>query len=185
MEASTLPDIIEAADTDMDEFLESLGLTEPVGDSLTDIESRIDWLMQLIAERRTTMQQNNDVADRRTLMIADWRDGENAIQASQIEWLEYKIREHAPKSPEAIEGTYGKKSRKLPHGSFGFRRTPDSVEITDIDGAVAFAEANKLDVLIKYAVSKATLKAHAKATGECEGEGWRVVVGADVWFVKV
>ena len=83
----------------------------------------------------------------------------------------------------AFKAEYGKKSRTLAHGSFGFKRKTDSIEISDPKAALAFAVTNNLPVKTTHSVSKTSLKDHFMATGEEEGQGWRHVEGGDEFFV--
>lgn len=148
---------------------------------------RIDWLLERVATLEFEIAQNNETADRRIEMQEDFRQGENAkLQGAITHWTR-EIATLAPASGEAFKKEYGgKKSRQLAHGKFGYTQCPDSVVIADDEKALAYATENGLQIkrVVQVSISKNELKAHAKNTGVSEGEGWRLVPGADEFYVK-
>ncbi len=185
MEATTAPIEQEGGlefDAEWASFVADMEATP--ADGLADTDSRIDWYFEKIRESQAEIARNDEVAHRRMDMIADWRAGENAKIERRISHMTAMIGTLVPPNVAAMQAEYSKKSRTLPNGSFGYRATPDSVDISDPQAALAFAVTNNLFVKSVHSVTKTALKNHAKATGEMEGEGWRMVRGSDEFFVK-
>ena len=151
--------------------------------ALQSDEVRIDWLLEQMRDAKVKIEQNNSVAKARIHMIEDWQAGENAKIMRRIEWWIGEIGKIAPATADATKDEYGTKSRSLPNGSFGFKKRPDHIEITDPGGALEDARVGGLDIAVKEYVTKTTLKNHAVATGDTEGRGWRLVPGGDEFFV--
>ena len=169
-------------DPDWDAFVKTMEATW--ADGQADIDSRIDYYFEKIRESQAEIERNDEVAHRRTDIIADWCAGEKAKVERRIGHMTAMIGTLVPPSVDAMQAEYGKKSRALPNGTFGYRARPDSVDISDPKEALAFAVTNNLPVKTVHSVSKTSLKDHATATGETEGDGWRMVIGADEFFVK-
>ena len=91
-----------------------------------------------------------------------------------------------PASPEKAKKKYGKLSRSLPNGNVGWKKDKDTIDVSDPKAALAYAKTNDLEIGAKttWSVSAETLKAHMKATGALEGDGWRHVEGMSHIFVK-
>lgn len=171
------PDQLE--EQEREAFLREIGQEAALVDdaSREAADAYLDHLLEKMAEREAAIASTNDIAERRILMIEGWRRQQNERVTREIQWL--KIQIHA--IGEGYDFEKGKKSRSLPNGSFGFRRTPDKVEIVDMDLAVSFAEARGLE--IKKTVGKTPLKSHLKATGEIP-DGCEFVPGTDEFFIK-
>ncbi len=152
-------------------------------DGLADAEARIDWYLEKIREGNAEIQKNADVATRRVGMIEDWEAGERLKIDRRNSYLVGQIGMLAPATVEETEAEYGKKSRSLPHGTFGFRRMPDRIEIDDPKAALNFALTHGLEITVKESVSKTVLKTYVKDTGD-EGKGFHMVPGADEFYVK-
>lgn len=165
------------------EFLSEIGYTEPDPAAPEDereqeIAVRVDFLLEKRAEIEREIARNEDVARRRIQMIESWRDEENTVLGRQIEWLDRRITDHAAAFQLGENGN--KKSRRLPHGQVGFRKTRDTVEIEDMELAVSFAEAH--DLPIKKEVNKTPLIEFVQSTGEepnPETDGFRFVPGEE------
>lgn len=145
-------------------------------DSRAGLDTRLDFLLQKMADRALAIANNDEVADRRIAMIEGWRRQQNATIEREIGWLRLHF--------EALSDGYdfgAKKSRALPHGTFGFRKKGDTLEIIDMPAAVTFAEANGLE--IKRSVNKTPLLEHFRKTGEIP-DGTEFVPGGDAFFVK-
>ena len=180
MEAATAPTSeaeLELAGPDWAAFRAMMDETTADSDLV-----RIDWLLEKVTALRAEIAENNAVADRRIAMQEDFRQGENAKIDRAITYWVGQIGQLATDDGDAFKAEYGKKSRTLAHGSFGFKRKTDSIEISDPKAALAFAVTNNLPVKTTHSVSKTSLKDHAASTGEMEGEGWRHVEGGDVFF---
>ncbi len=164
---------------DREAFLRSLD-TVPVSEDLdnpvnTDVV--LDHYLEHLARREAEIEQNRAVAERRIDMIRLWERDANASNERECAWLRHVI--------ETIARGYDfgkKKSRALPSGTFGYRARPATLEILDMPAAVAFAEANKLE--IKKSVNKTPLLDYFKAHKGIIPDGCEYVAGADVFFVK-
>lgn len=174
----------DTIDDDLEAFTKSLGLGDDIL-TITDIESRIDYLLEKIRDTGFEIAGNNTVANRRHLMIEDWQQGENAKLDRRIDWLHSQIRQLVPADAQEMKDVHGKGSRTLPNGEFGYRQNPDKVEITDMHLAVAYADQNHIAVKAVRTVSKNALKAHARETGALDGTGWEVIPGEEAFFLTV
>ena len=179
MEAATSPAELELSGPDWSAFKTMMEDTTADSDLV-----RIDWLLERVAGLHAQIAENNEIADRRIAMQEDFRQGENGKLDRAITYWVGQIGQLAPPSGEAMKSEYGQKSRELAHGKFGFKARPERIEIDDEKAALAFAVKNHLPVRIVNSVTKTSLKDHAAATGECEGDGWRRIEAADEFFVK-
>ena len=170
-------------DADWDAFVAEMERADAdEEDGLGGVESRIDWYLETIREGVAEMARNGEVATRRHNMIQDWEMGEAAKIERRNTYLIGQIGMLAPSDEFKMKAIHGKKSRSLPNGTFGYRTGPDRVEIGDAEAALLYAAANDLEVKTVRSVSKTTLKAHAKETGECEGDGWELISGMEAFF---
>ena len=117
------------------------------------------------------------VIDRYFEMIQKWEQDANASYARENQWLHITILGFA-RSYDFPKG----KTRKLPHGEFGKRWQGPTIEIVDMDKAVAFAEENGLE--IKKTVGKTPLLKHMEATKKLP-PGCAPVPGEDRIFARV
>ena len=176
-----VPQIIEDIEQDEREFLEAFG-AKPI-ESVSETDTRIDWLLERIAKRRKLIAQNDDVARARHDQIEDWHAGENAKIERAIEWFRYQIRELVPADVASFESHYGKKSRALPFGTVGFRLSPPKLEIFDVDKALAWAKRNNVPTKKTETVSKTVLKKALSMTDE-EPDGFDMADGSDDFYIK-
>ena len=182
MEATTVPlseAELELAGPDWDAFKAMMDDTTADSDLV-----RIDWLLEKVTGLKAEIAENDAVAKRRMEMQEDFRQGENAKIENAITYWVGQIGQLAPADGDAFKAEYGKKSRTLAHGSFGFKRRSERIEIDDEKAALAFAVKNHLPVRIVNSVTKTSLKDYAQSTGEMEGDGWRRIEAADEFFVK-
>jgi hypothetical protein len=133
----------------------------PAGDVPADpveLDRWIDWRLRRIAQERAQMERNTDIARAEIERYTRWLDEANATHANSIAWLEGQVE-------QAARGyDFGKKkSRRLPHGTFGYRQAGGRATIMDMAAAVAFARQH--DVPVKESVSTAELKAFIESTG--------------------
>lgn len=171
--------VFEPAVTDEREaYLASL---DPVpsgeyGASAAELDARIDVYLAKLGELETEIARNAEIADRRVQMIRAWEAEANGRLDREAGWLRQAVASLA-------EGyDYGKKkSRALPHGTFGVRQGRDTLEIRDQAAAVAFAQANGLPVVTS--VGKTPLMEHLKATGEVP-DGCELRAATSVFFVQ-
>lgn len=160
-------------------FFRSLDLGFAVAEDIDDpvnTDVAVDFYLERLVEREAEIARNGEIAARRKAMIDAWLQEANAQHEREAAWLRLQI--------EAFARTYDfgkKKSRSLPHGTFGFRTRAGTLEIQDMPAAVAFAEANELEV--KKTVNKTPLLAHFKATGEIP-DGCEYVEGGESVYIK-
>lgn len=169
-------DLMEA-----DDFLESIGLDAPVEDGRIprspDLDAKVDRALEKLAEIEREIAENGEVARRRIEMIESWREEENAKLTHRHEWISRRLQ------LIALGYDFGdKKSRKLPHGTFGFRRSRDTVEVVDEELAVAWAERACPDA-VKKRVIKTPLIKWVKESGVIP-DGCEWVEGRDEFFVR-
>jgi hypothetical protein len=175
---------IQPADTseqEMEMFLRSvdpeLPITDPADDSQATLDLVIDRYFEMIAERDAKIAVNAEIARRKIEMIQKWEQDANGAFERENQWLWNTIR--------GLTRSYDygkKKSRTLPHGEFGNRWQGPTIEIVDMDKAVAFAESKGLE--IKKTVNKTPLLKHLEATKEMPA-GCVPVPGEDRFFAKV
>lgn len=163
-------------------------MEEGFGDdeSRAGLDTRLDFLLQKMADRDLAIANNDEVADRRIAMIEGWRRQQNATIEREIGWLRLHF--------EALADGYdfgNARSRSLPHGSFGFRKGPDRVEVVDMAKAVQWAKENGLEAELKVSIDKTPLRKawapNLKATGEAPdptAAGFDYILGEDSFFVK-
>lgn len=156
--------------------LDTFPLTEDLDDPInTDVA--LDHYLEQLGQREQEIARNHEIAERRHAMIAAWEREANGSLERECQWLRQQI--------EAWGRPYdfgSKKSRALPHGSFGYRSTPAKVEITDMEAAVAFAEAEGLEV--KKTVGKKPLMDYIKDHQGIIPDGCEHVDGSESFFVK-
>ncbi len=159
-------------------FLRTLDDAPIVSDDAADPVRRdlyLDRLLARLAEIEGDAARNRAIAQEQTAHIDRWLQGANGTLERQAEWLRQGI--------EAAAQGYDfgrKRSRDLPHGRFGYRRSPERLEILDMEAAAIFAEANGLPV--KRSVDKAPLREWAQHTGEVP-PGTEIVPGAEKFYV--
>lgn len=148
----TFADELDRAD---EEMRAELGMAGPAPDPANrpELDAYLDRMLERLAEIRAAQAENDEVARRRRDMIDRWLAQENRTLDNQAAWLEERIER------QALAYDYGeKKSRTLPHGKFGTRKSAATVAITDAEKALAFAKAHGLEVKVKESVGKTPLK---------------------------
>ena len=178
------PDIIQEIEGDDREFLESFLGKAWADFERSDLDVRLDWLMEKLARAQGLVAQNDGVAKERHGHIEDWRQGENAKLGRQISYLEWCIRELMPPDQQTFEKAYGQKSRALPFGVVGYRKSPDTIEVFDEARALEWARLHKLEIKVKESVSKTDLKRAIQHT-EDPPDGFQLVPGTSELFIKV
>ena len=181
MEAATIPEELELVGADWDAFRQMMEDTETDSDLV-----RIDWLLERIRKAQAEIAENNEIADRRIAMQEDFRQGENAKIEGFVKWATGQIGVLAPDDGKAMKAEYGKLSRTLANGTFGFRQRPDRIEFDGKEEALVYAQENDIKVhrTISFTVQKTDFQAYVKKTGVAEGKGWRQVPGKSELFVK-
>lgn len=173
--------ILDDAEQDMAEFLSVMGLTEMPAAGSPDMDVAIDRALEQIAEARREIAKNDAVAERRKQMIEDWRQEVNVTHENRIVW--------ATRMVQSLASAYDfgkKRSRSLPAGTFGFRKSPDRLVVNDMDAALAFAKRTSQlagEIKVTESIPSTPLKQWAQSTGEVP-DGCELVGGEDAFFVK-
>lgn len=155
-----------------------LGLELPPDADKAALESWIDAQLEQAASLEAQMRSNKDVAERRMQMIRHWLDNENGSLEHRIAWIRDRARSHL--------GGYdfgGKKSRRLPNGTFGYRKAPDRLEITDANMAIEFSVQHAIDVNIVTKPMAVKLKEYFTSTGEVPA-GCELHEGSNEFFLS-
>jgi hypothetical protein len=124
-------------------------------------DTKIDEALGRLHALEREVQRNNMIAERRIDPIVQWRDAENSRLENEKQFYLQRLQ------TLATGYDYGKKkSRNLPHGTFGLRQTGGGLAIVDQDAVIAFAEEHKIPVAVKRSVAVADLKEWSKSTGK-------------------
>ena len=174
-----IQNLIDQADEIEAEFLAAFA--DPIEDRV-DVDSRLDWLLEKRGKQEAEIAKNNAIAERRLLQIEDWRQGENGKIERAMSWTDYQIRELLPDADE-MQNQYGKRSRILPFGTVGYRKTPPKVEIFDEAKALEWARIHKVDIKVRESVSKTDLKKAIQNTQD-PPDGFGLIPGSEEFFVR-
>lgn len=120
---------------DWDEWLAGVTAAFEGAEGDAGMDARVDWYMELLGELDAATERDEAVARARMEHIQSWLDSENDRRDRRAEWLVEQIRGLS----EGYEFPEGKKSRRLPHGTFGLRAKKPTVEILDKDLATSWA----------------------------------------------
>lgn len=159
-----IPEILQEIMDEEEAFLKAAGFDGPPGskNETAEVDAYLDRLLQRIGELEAQEAGSRMAAKLRKAMVDAWLVDETMGIGSQRAYLEGQVR--------AIAETWypfpkGKKSRTLPHGSFGFRKAPDTVEITEQALAIPWAEENDVTVKVTKEVQKTPVKKFIAETG--------------------
>lgn len=156
--------------------LDTFGVSDDLDDPVnTDVV--IDHYLAALADREAEMARNAQVFTRRVAMLEGWLKDVNASAEREAKWLRQQI--------EAFARDYDfgkKKSRALPHGTIGYRASRETLEITDMDAAAAFAVERGLET--KVAVNKTPLLECFRKDGIVP-DGCEYVAGGDHFYIRV
>lgn len=159
-----IPAILQEIMDEEEAFLKAVGLDGPPGskNETAEVDAYLDRLLQRIGELEAQEAESRKAAKLRKAMVEAWLVDETMGIGSQRTYLEGQVR--------AIAETWypfpkGKKSRSLPHGNFGFRKAPDTVEITDQGLAIPWAEENDVTVKVTKEVQKTPVKKYIAEMG--------------------
>lgn len=153
-----------AIEAEQQHTLRSLG-TMPDGPGPA-LDAYLDRVLEMIARLQKDIDSTNATAELRIQDITHWRDKQVESASHQIAFLQRQI--------EALVTQYdydfgpNRKSKDLPHGTFGRRvSVREGVEV--LDEAAALEWARKYQpraVKVKESILKKPLLEHLKATGE-------------------
>lgn len=123
-------------------FIDRLGLVysdqEKAAQPPGWVDAKLDAILERMAGIDEEIAANTVAQGLRVQMIADHFEAESYALARRREYLEDQIRRIALGYP--FPGS--KKSRKLPSGTFGFRKVIEKVRIADRKKAEAFAQVH-------------------------------------------
>ena len=157
-------------------FLQSLELESGHADQV-GLDVYIDHLGERLREREDEIARTREIAQRRIEMIQSWANHATAQVERECVWIRLQIEANAQ-----FYDFGKKKSRELPHVTFGYRARPATLNVVDMPAAVAFAEAHELE--IKKTVNKTPLVGYFKTHGGIIPDGCEYVDGSDDFFVK-
>ncbi|MGM0437512.1 MAG: host-nuclease inhibitor Gam family protein [Bacillota bacterium] len=84
-----------------------------------DSDSKADWALQKIKEKKDKIEDKKEMADERKEMIDDWLDDETDKLYNQINNLEIMVKEYATKLKKKDKNF---KTKKLPFGKIQYRK---------------------------------------------------------------
>lgn len=158
----------------------------PDGDTRTERELRLDYLLEKIRAERQEIQQVEAFTERRVKMIRDHCERETAKHRRRIAWLEDQARKCVPLDAERFQKEYGKKSVNLPHGKVGYRHKSETVEIEDTSKALEWVKENGIDFSVSERVTKTPVLDWIREHGEVPPpeSGIELVEGYDDFYVS-
>ncbi len=130
-----------------------------------------DLLILEIAKLEEEISHNFKEADKETAIIKEWAIKKNAVLNERSQLLKMKLESYIRES--------GNKTMDLPHGTLKIRRTPNKVEITDMELFLKNARSEMLSVIpeqVKPDLNK--IKAFMKVSNKTP-EGVTVIEGKD------
>lgn len=135
--------------------------------------------LKAIKALRDELQTNVEIAAREMERILNWLDGERVSLDKQIHYHEEQLKQLA------LSYDFGeKKSRRLPFGTFGFRKSRARLEVVDDDAAKEWARREgilKVETVEKY--NKKDLLACVETRGEIP-DGCEYHPGQEQFYVK-
>lgn len=138
-----------------------------------------DSHLREIRKKRELIEVNREIAEKEKAMVDEWLASENAS-------LEKSIAHHTEMLKTiALSYDFGdKKSRNLPNGVFGFRKSVDTLNVVDDTAALEWARKEgilKVETVERY--SKKDLLECVRTRGEIP-DGCEYVPGQEQFYVK-
>lgn len=124
--------------TETTNFLDEL-LAEAEFHEDQQTEAHYDLVIMEIARLEAVISKNMEIASKEMQIIKEWMIKKNAVLAERCELLKKKLENYIRES--------GSKTIDLPHGIIKIRKTPDKVEITDVEIFLKNARAEMLNVI--------------------------------------
>ncbi len=131
-----------------------------------------DLLIAEVSRLENEIAGNFTEAEKEAAIISDWALRKNATLQERSAFLKLKL--------EAYIREEGKKTIDLPHGVLKIRKSPDKVEISDMEVFLANANSQMVNVVpesVKPDLSK--IKAYMKMTGGKPIAGVTVIEGVE------
>lgn len=148
------------------EFQDAVEADLPEGGDFTANALRVDVLLEKIAGLRDEESKVAEFTTRRMQMVQAHGERELRKVQGRIRWLEGVVRRLVPSTGHGMQQAFGKKSLALPHGSVGYRASPESIVVTDSTRALQWAKERGLEVTVRESVGKTALHAYVKETGD-------------------
>jgi phage host-nuclease inhibitor protein Gam len=190
-----VPDLILEIEADMAEFMDAAGLTDDAAAwELARREIYIDGVLKRLRDLEDQRARDLEVYEAQRAVVDLWHDTQQYRAEASRAYLESLIGDVVTRDADEFKLTYGsgkKKSRNLPHGTIGFRASKATVNITDQEKAVAWAEANEVEVKVRKELLKTPaiefVTAALSTTGELPDEeehGLEYVEPVQKFFIK-
>lgn len=146
---ATLADLRKKLSSPAERYAEYLEQQHSDGEATEftiDDEQKANWALRKLRELEQEKKQNEEFARREKEKIDAWLEQENAKLDQQIAFFEGKLAVFA----DQIKQENPKfKSKRLPNGSFGYRKEPDKLIVQDEEKLIASLEVGGRDDLIK------------------------------------
>lgn len=170
-------------DREREEYLRILGdfpLVSDAADDPVQVDLYLDRRLEQLAELEAAAERNREIADRKIANVQAWLKSENETLEKRAGWLRLDIQ-------AAAEGyDFGKKrSRNLPSGTFGYRKTRESVTVLDEAAAIDYATRAGWSeaIRVKTSLLKTELLKRVRESGEMP-DGVEVAAPRDEFYVK-
>lgn len=123
-----------------------------------DSVSSLDWALARKAALEAEMETNealvSEAIDRLQARLNELND--QAMRG--VRFFDQRINEYAQANKEELLGGGKKKSRKLPHGTVGWRKSPGGLEVVDEAALLAWAQAQPVELALTRVEEKPNLK---------------------------
>ena len=162
----------ETTNTFIDDILQEVEAKEQ-----KDALAYYDLVIAEIARIEDDISEVNSNCDKEVELIKEWALNRNVKLQERIDFLKLKL--------EAFIREQGKKTIDLPHGTLKLRRSPDKVEVSNLD--LFLANANKDMVTIipeQIKPSLSAIKKWIKMTAKTP-EGVTIIEGKDTFTLKI
>jgi len=143
-------------DLEQDSSLEP-GSASSVPSFQVDSMAKADWAVSRVLDSRARIARREDLAIALHTRIDAWLSKANTTDVSSITFLSSLL---LPFVSSEVSKQHRSRSLLLPSGSIGLRKSPDHLEITDRDTALAYCKVQHPEaVIIKEDLSRSAVKA--------------------------
>lgn len=153
---------------------------EEKGSFIIDSIEKAAWAARKYIDAQHRVEGRLDQNNEFKAKIDLWSDRANSEDLSTLDYMKSILQ---PYAKELVKAQKKSKSLKLPEAKVVFRKSPDTVEISNEDLAISFCEATHPEVIeTKKFLLKTELKKLLKKGGVIPGV--RLVPGANLMFIK-
>lgn len=139
-------------------FIHGEAPAESDGGFVIDDERKAAWASTKILAARHRMTRRRHLADDYQNRILNWLDRANEPDQRSLAFLENSLR---PWVEEQVSRLSRSRSVLLPGVRVGLRKSPDRVEVLDLESVLTFCEEHLPELIVtKKDVSKSDLKKH-------------------------